>query len=59
MISILGPAAGHGHGILAHRNRDTERRAQIKRNGLHGLKKIRVLACLSCCRHPVRAQVDI
>ena len=58
-VFVLIPAAGHGHGILSNRDRNTERGAKIKRNGLNCLKEIRILSGLTCRRHPIGAKMNI
>ena len=58
-VFALIPAAGHGHGVLSHRDRNTERWAKLERNGFNCLKEIRILPGLTCRRHPVGTKMNV
>ena len=58
-LSVVRPAAGHGHGILTDRDRNAQRWTQCKRNRLNRFKEIRILPRLTCCRHPVGTKMNV
>ena len=52
------PGGLHRQGILAHRDADAQRGAQLDPDRLHGVEEPRVLAGLPRGRHPVGRKLD-
>ena len=55
---LARPARAHGQRILAHRDADAQRRAQLQPDGAHGVVQGRVFARLAAGGHPVGAELD-
>jgi hypothetical protein len=55
----LAPYCFHRQGILAHRYRDPERRAEFLAHGVHGGVQRGVLARFAAGRHPVGGEFDV
>ncbi len=59
LLAVLPPDGLHGHGILAHGDRNPELGAKIHRHGLHRIEQGCILARMPRGRHPVGGQLHV
>ncbi len=59
LLAVLPPHGLHGHGVLAHRDADAQRRAQLHAHGAHGVEQAGVLAGVAGGGHPVGGELDV
>ena len=55
----IAPARAHAHRVLAHRDRHTERGAQLHAHGLHRVEQRSVFAGHVHCGHPVGGELNV
>ena len=59
LLSTIFPDRAHGHGVLADRDGQVQRRAKLHADRMHGIEQIFILLAGTGSRHPVRRQFDV